>query len=48
MFTTENVPFKMHLTCHHHPSINQTQMAHPMVSIKGMTLKVEKILKMFA
>ena len=46
MFTTErNVPFKMHLSCHHHPNINQIQMAHPMVSLKGIALKVEENLK---
>ena len=41
----ENVPFKMHLSCHHHPNINQIQMAHPMVSLKGIALKVEENLK---
>ena len=45
MFTRKNVPFKMHLSCHHHPSINQIQMAHPMVSLKGIGLKVEENLK---
>ena len=52
MFTIEhkcllekNVPFKMHLSCHHHPGINQIQMAHPMVSLKGIGLKVEENLK---